>query len=133
MDEIRLPASPDYINKLIATKGVDTNLISDGYHTFGELYEHRIELYIALCKMIDKHCCEFTSPVWASKVHSDGTSFEGWFILGVTTDEGQISYHLPMSKWEHVIKKVETIQVLDKAPEFDGHTSADVLERLRNL
>jgi hypothetical protein len=32
--------------------GMDTNRISDGYHTFGELYDHRIQLFIALCKMM---------------------------------------------------------------------------------
>ena len=26
---------------------IDTNLISDGYHTFGELYDHRFALFLA--------------------------------------------------------------------------------------
>lgn len=128
-----LPPSVNDSLQALKKGGLDLNQVSDGYHTFGELYEHRTELYIALCTMLDLHCHDFVSPVWASKLHSDGTSFDGWFILGVDTDNGQISYHLPLSKWEDVIRRVKTIQILDKAPEFDGHTSADVLERLKSL
>lgn len=35
------------INWLIKTLRADTNKISDGYHTFDDLYEHRTELFIA--------------------------------------------------------------------------------------
>ena len=106
---------------------VDTNLISDGYHTFGELYEHRIELFITLCRICAE---EFNSPVWVSDKHSDGTSFDGWFVLGIGIEPGtQITYHLPISKWDECF----FAETLDKAPEFDGHTSEDVLERLKSL
>lgn len=108
---------------------IDTNLISDGYHTFGELYEHRIELWIALCK-------QFSGPwhnfVWRSQYHSDGElAFGGgWFVLGIHKEPGkQITYHLPMRYWD----QCDFAEVLDKAPEFDGHTAADVLERLKLL
>ena len=117
----------DAINHMIKHGGVDTNKISDGYHTFGELYEHRITLFIALCasKMDSAH-----SEVWRSKLHSDGSNFDGWFVLGVGKEKGhQITYHLPMSKWHDT----EFAEDLERAPEFDGHTSADVLERLRKI
>lgn len=110
---------------------VDTNLISDGYHTFGELYDHRITLYIQLCKarFLDPDN-GFLHGVWKSKTHSDGSVWDGWFILGIFKEPGkQITYHLPMDRWEDC-KFAET---LDKAPEWDGHTSADVLQRLKNL
>lgn len=97
----------------------------DGYHTFTELYEHRIHLFIALC-------CSINSgyDAWKSKLHSDGSSFEGWFILGLREEPGsQITYHLPMKKW----KDCSFAKTLDRAPEWDGHTSADVLERVKNL
>lgn len=58
---------------------VDTNQISDGYHTFGELYEHRIALFRALCSM----------------------------QLEIDSEHG--------------------------APKWDGHTSADVLQRLKGF
>lgn len=109
--------------KLQIPDGVD---VSDGYHTFAELYEHRIALFIALCEEVDVHTP--TGHVWRSKLHSDGSSFEGWFIMGIGTEPGrQISYHLPMSKWADT-DWLGTENA--RAPEFDGHTSADVLKRL---
>jgi hypothetical protein len=41
----------------------------------------------------------------------------------------QITYHLPTSKWD----ECDFAITLDKAPEWDGHTSNDVLERIREL
>jgi hypothetical protein len=43
-----LTTNEDAINTLIAGPLINTNQISDGYHTFGELYDHRISLFIAL-------------------------------------------------------------------------------------
>jgi hypothetical protein len=105
-----------------------TNDISDGYHTFGELYEHRITLFITLCEQR----VYYTSweDVWRSKLHSDGTSFDGWFVLGIGKEKGeQITYHLPISKWD----ETDFAETLEKAHEFDGHTSEDVLGRLKKL
>lgn len=102
--------------------------VSDGYHTFGELYEHRIALFLALAQRVDDVMP--TGNVWRSKLHSDGSSIDGWFIMGIDTEPGrQITYHLPMSRWDDTGFMV----TLDRAPEFDGHTSADVLVRLRRL
>lgn len=107
-----------------------TGSISDGYHTFDELYEHRITLYIALARMHTNWHPSHAYPVWKSKVHSDGSVWHGWFLLGIGTKAGeQITYHLPLDKW----LECEFATTLDKAPEFDGHTSKDVLERIKNL
>lgn len=106
--------------------------VSDGYHTIEELYDHRITLFIALCKRLQ---CDLRPPrmgqrVWRSKTHHDGTSWDGWFIIGIDRDKGeQISYHLPLSRWE----ETNFADTLERAPEWDGHTSADVLERLKTL
>jgi hypothetical protein len=111
------------INKLIAD-GCDTNKISDGYHTFAELYEHRIELFIALCRKIKNKI------VWRARAHSDGSVQEGWFILGIGSEKGeQITYHLPMSKWD----ETDFADELETAPEYDGHTGEDVLKRLKKI
>jgi len=107
-----------------AIRGVDSNQVSDGYHTFGELYEHRIALFIALCKIKPYPAC------WRSQLHHDGSAFEGWFIMGIGKDRGeQISYHLPMSKWEET-RFAHTVKY---APEWDGHSGEDVLQRLKDL
>lgn len=127
----------DAINAIIKLNGVQTDNISDGYHTFGELYEHRIQLHIALCYQLhlrringsDK-IIDFDQEVWRSKLHSDGSSFEGWFVLGIGKKSGnQITYHLPDSMWDNT----HFADTLQRAPEFDGHTSNDVLIRIKRL
>jgi len=104
---------------------LDTNKIRDGYHSFGELYEHRIVLFICLCV-----CLYRDRAVWRSKAHADGSVWDGWFIMGINLQSGtQISYHLPIEQWDNT----KFAMTLERAPEFDGHTSADVLERLKKL
>lgn len=111
----------------------------DGYHTFEELYDHRIALWIKLArcfnamheglKIIERNP-EKENPVWRSKRHSDGElAFGGeWFLLGINREKGiQMTYHLPIKEWENT----NFAATLNQAPEFDGHTSDDVLERLR--
>jgi hypothetical protein len=102
-----------------------TDDISDGYHTFGELYNHRISLYMLLARKM-----AVKNPVWKSKAHSDGSALEGWFVLGIFKDKGkQITYHLPISEWH----KCYFAEELEKAPEWDGHTSDDVIVRINTL
>lgn len=125
------------VNNYIKGSGIDTNKISDGFHTFGELYENRIELFIAFCKLYISHITDNgnignSRKVWRSKRHSDGElAFGGgWFVLGLFKEKGkQITYHLPEEYWE----RCDFAQELEKAPEFDGHTSQDVIERLKTL
>jgi hypothetical protein len=114
------------INWLIKFLKADTNKITDGYHTFGELYEHRIELWMIVIKCASTWGFER----WKSYVHSDGSTMPGWFILGMFSKKGQqITYHLPEKYW----KRLRNIPTLDKAPKFDGHTSKDVIKRLKKL
>lgn len=121
----------DFINNEIKSSKIDTNLISDGYHTFGELYQHRIELFIALCRELSKnHETGQKSQIWRSVKHSDGSVWDSWFIMGLGQENGeQITYHLPMEYW----KKTSFAETLDLAPIFDGHTSNDVLLRISKL
>ena len=117
------------LNEAIKIGKVDTNLISDGYHTFGELYEHRVALFIALCKKIADFP-EKDTIVWRSRKHSDGTEWDGWFIMGIGVRSGeQITYHLPISKWDDT----EFCETRIMAPEWDGHSPEDVLKRLQSL
>lgn len=123
MNPIKIVSS---INALIADSGVETNSISDGFHTFGELYEHRIELFIALCRVYSERVMTIA---WRSKIHSDGSSFDGWFVLGLDYGKDQITYHLPISRWDDC----SFAETMDRAPGFDGHTSRGVLDRLKRL
>ena len=107
----------------------------DGYHTFEELYEHRFALFIAAARLQARSeqlvgRAEKTPYVWRSKLHSDGTMFDDWFILGIGYFEGlQITYHLPIEKWEDT----SFAKTLHNAPKYDGHTSDDIIKRLKNL
>jgi hypothetical protein len=93
--------------------------ISDGYHTFDELYDHRCHLFIALMR---------SNPAisWRSKVHDDGSMYPEWFIAGMRLPTGQISYHLPQWMWP----MLNGIESIEPAPKWDGHTAADVVKRL---
>ncbi len=110
---------------------------SDGYHTFDELYDHRISLFITLCRFYKSvDLAEWgrdQMDVWRSKRHNDGELCFGTgtqYILGIGTGKGkQISYHIPIERWD----ETNFAETLEKAPEFDGHTSADVITRLKNL
>lgn len=123
------------INTLIKERAnagqIATDDISDGYHTFGELYNHRIALYILLAKTLSSVLAAYRKhAVWRSKKHSDGSELDGWFVLGIYKNEGeQITYHLPISEWD----KCEFAETLELAPEWDGHTGDDVLVRLNDM
>lgn len=105
----------------------------DNYHTFEELYEHRYALFLALCKRVFHDLTrDPNAPTpWCSKLHADGTMFEGHFIAGIGLEPGtEIAYHLPLRLFE------ETLQwclYREHAPEYSGYTSHDVLKRLREL
>jgi hypothetical protein len=106
--------------------------VSDGYHTFSELYDHRITLWIALCRMYAFEDAPSWAEklVWRSKLHSDGSCFDGWFVLGIGVKPGeQMTYHLPLSMWD----ETGFAKTSDRAPEFDGHSSADVLARIKTI
>lgn len=94
-----------------------------GYHTLGELYDHRAALTAALTALLP-------DASWRSLQHHDGTMFEGMFIVGLSLpDVGQVSYHYEVKRWtdfDHVVTR-------ECAPEFDGHTPFDVVVRLHEF
>jgi hypothetical protein len=96
--------------------------VSDGYHTFDELYGHRCTLFLALMKM---------NPVfsWYSMRHHDDSTWDGWFIAGMVLPTGDVSYHLPISMW--ALAEQTGATKMDKGVEWDGHTPADVVKRLQ--
>ncbi|MBD1918864.1 hypothetical protein H6F55_25235 [Phormidium sp. FACHB-322] len=100
---------------------------SDGYHTFDELYEHRHMLFLALLKSFDSSRPYGITSAWKSRKHDDGSSYEGWFICGIATFGNSITYHLPDRLWD-----LCRADELESAPPFDGHTSDDVLKRMRH-
>ena len=105
----------DKIKELKERDLLETGLISDGYHTFDELYFHRMRLFSIICK-------QNKEKAWRSKLHDDGTMYENYFIVGITTDKGDYTYHYHMEHWGHF----EGIKELDKAPVYDGHKPKDI-------
>lgn len=95
--------------------------VSDGYHTFGELYDHRNHLFIALMR---------SNPAisWRANTQDDGEDYPNWFIAGMHLPTGDISYHLPVWMWEMIDGC--GIATTNRAPKWDGHTPADVVKRM---
>lgn len=95
--------------------------VSDGYHSFDELYEHRMALMAPLMKA-------YPELSWRSKQHAVGGEpmFKGFFVVGMNLPNGQVSYHYKLQYWDifHGIREVS------HAPKWDGHTPEDVVERL---
>lgn len=103
------------VQTIMALPAVDVEKISDGYHTFADLYEQRLILSAALAK---------NNPhAWKSKRHEDGSVpfGGGWFIMGFDTDEGCYTYHYELKDWD-----LFQCKELDKGKPWDGHTSKDV-------
>lgn len=94
--------------------------ISDGYHTFDELYYHRMVLFSIICNT-------YKNQAWKSWKHHDGTMYDDYFIVGITTDKGDYSYHYHKDYWD-----LFKVQELEKAPIWDGHKPEDI-DRLFSL
>ena len=102
--------------------------ISDGYHTFNELYEYRL-LYNA--SMFNELAKQGLYDVHKSRKHSDGTipfGDENWFIVQAELPTGQISNHYEMKDWD-----LFNVPEKEKANTYDGHTPQDVAKRLREF
>lgn len=93
---------------------VNPSQLTDGYHTFQELYVHRMELFKVICHQNKSHA-------WKSKLHDDGTMYPNYFIVGINTPEGSFTYHYKMEFWDSF-----NVAELERAPEWDGHTADDV-------
>lgn len=95
---------------------------SDGYHTFNELYRHRAILFSVICN-------ERPEVSWKSKRHHDGTMYDGMFIVGIDTPEGQATYHYDINPYWNLFR----VKELDLAPEWDGHTPGEAIRRIGTL
>lgn len=102
-----------------------TGELSDGYHTFNELYEYRM-LYNA-------HAAHgwlaAGIPVVKSWRHHDGEKCfgGGWFIVVAELPTGQVSNHYAAEHW-HLFDVPEGVP-----PAYDGHSPSDVAQRLRGM
>ena len=99
--------------------------LTDGYHSFNELYDFR--------KVFNAHLFNEWAKQGKYEVHKSKKHYEGdecfgggWFIVVAILPTGQISNHYELKDFD-LFKCEET----EKAKyQFDGHTSHDVLNRL---
>lgn len=112
--------NPDVIPTL--TQPPITGDTSDGYHTFNELYHHRAILFSVICN-------ERPEVAWKSKRHHDGTMYDGMFIVGIDTPEGQATYHYDIDPYWNLFR----VKELELAPEWDGHTPGEAIRRIGTL
>lgn len=66
-------------------------------------------------------CNTYKDLAWKSWKHSDGTRYDDYFIVGVTTALGDYTYHYHKDDWE-----LFEVKELDNAPEWDGHKPEDI-------
>lgn len=120
--------------------------IGDEYYTIKELYDHRLALTVALTRYYSRyyqrihtfyqriHTFGLKRPgeyAFRSKFHHDGTMFDGdYFIVGLVYGEKMIiSYHYHLKHWD----LFEHCETLERAPEYDGYDSIEVVNRLMRL
>lgn len=98
----------------------DIEELSDGFHTFKQLYHQRMMLFAVLVK-------QNKDKAWKSLRHEDGELCfgGGWFIVGVDTPEGSYTYH-----YENKYFDLFDCEILDYAKHWDGHTEKDVTRLL---
>ncbi len=105
----------------------DRGEISDGYHTFNELYQYRM-LYNAIAF---NELCNRGFKVQKSIRHNDGELCFGgsYFIVIADLPTGQVSNHYKIKYWDlfHV-QEVEILTIV-----YDGHTANEAADRLESF
>lgn len=102
--------------------------MSDGYHTFNELYEFRKAYNVAL---FNEWASQNKYDIHKSVRHHDNEVIFGgkWFIVVAVLPTGQISNHYHIDDWY-----LFNVPIENKAKyEFDGHTGKDVINRLLSV
>lgn len=94
--------------------------LSDGFHTFRQLYYQRMMLFAAIVK-------QNRDKAWKSLRHEDGDLCfgGGWFIVGIDTPEGSYTYH-----YESNFYSLFECEELECGKHWDGHTEKDVTRLL---
>ena len=94
--------------------------LSDGFHTFRQLYYQRMMLFATIVK-------QNKEKAWKSLRHEDGELCfgGGWFIVGIDTPEGSYTYH-----YEDSYFSLFDCKELPRAKHWDGHTEKDVTRLL---
>jgi len=109
------------INAICKVAGVsEIDDLSDGFHTFRQLYYQRMMLFATIVK-------QNKDKAWKSLRHEDGELCfgGGWFIVGIDTPEGSYTYH-----YEDNYYSLFDCEELERGKHWDGHTEKDVTRLL---
>jgi hypothetical protein len=114
-------------SEVLKMTGDEIRELSDGNHSYKELYEYR-KVYNAL--LFSMWANEDMYRVHKSKKHGDGELCfgGGWFIVMATTRFGQISNHYRLEDWD-----IFRCDEREQADVWDGHTPEIALLRLKKL
>lgn len=110
-----------------------TKQISDGYHTFEELYHYRMLYHASFVNLLEERSVmDDTSnhDVHKSWRHSDGELCFGkdnYFVVVVELPTGQITNHYKGEHWD-----LFRIPEKEFANEYDGHTPAEAADRIES-
>lgn len=96
--------------------------ISDGYHTMAELYHHRAVLFSVIVR-------DHSDKAWKAKMHHDGSMYDGMFIVGIETPDGQATYHYDIDPYWDMFD----CKAYDYAPVWDGHSPDEAIARIASL
>ena len=113
----------------------DFGEVSDGYHTFNQLYDHRSVLFIMLLNQFAREQYITPAPLlaWWSEKHNDGTMYDNMFIAGVSDMSGNyiMSYHFE-DKYKELFEK-SYITKIKRAPIYPGTSPDEELENLKEF
>lgn len=118
--------SPLFFKQYQNKKPVDVGEVSDGYHTFNELYRYSMLYNAAFFNLLAR---SGQVEVCKSRRHSDGEKCFGsddWFIVMAILPTGQVSNHYESKYWD-----LFDVPERETAFEYDGHTPNEASDRLK--
>lgn len=109
--------------------GGSTKEISDGHHTFADLYGMRVEIFAALCRAYPeqsfvsyRHHDEDNDPIGRFGNGED-------FIAGINTPRGTVAMHFKKTK----LGAFAGINKVESAPPYDGYDQEEARLRIASL
>lgn len=108
----------------VLSRAKEVGDISDGYHTFNQLYDYRM-IYNAL--LVNEYAKQGKYNVHKSTRHSDGELCfgGGWFVVSMTLPTGQVTNHYKNEYWDLFV-----CEGRENADEWDGHTPEEAFDRM---
>lgn len=132
-DKIFIPdpkTLPGRISGFTEMSVTDSGIVSDGWHTFDELYHYRMLYNAGMANALAKEWGDSITDNYVVKSwrHSDGELCFGkddYFVVVMQLPTGQVSNHYHGEHWA-----LFNITEVERAPEYDGHTPQEAALRL---